>query len=131
HRRRQLVEVVLDPVVARDLLGCGEIEGALVELDAVGEEELLGERLHLALAARVDDRVELAGDEQRAHEHGALVALTEPTHIEDGLIANPPRATTGLSMTTPHSSAAGGRAQRSALLCRFVEGALRRALGDI
>jgi len=34
-------------------------------------------------------------------------------HVEDGLIANPPRATPGLSMTTPHSSAAGGRAQNA------------------
>jgi hypothetical protein len=82
-RRRQLVEVLLDVGVAGDLLRRGHVERALVVFDAVRQEELLGERLHLALAATVDDGVELAGHEQRAHEHRPLVALTKPAGVED------------------------------------------------
>ncbi len=70
-------------VVAGDVLRRREVERALVELDAVGQEELFGERLHFTLAALVDDRVELARHEQRAHEHRALVALAEPAGVEN------------------------------------------------
>ena len=49
----------------------------------LGSISLLGDRLHLALAALVDHRIDLAGDEQRADEHRALVAVAHAARIED------------------------------------------------
>ena len=85
---RRLVEVVLDLVVARDLLGRRHVERAIVELDAVGQLELLGDDLGGALALVAGDRIDLAGHEQRAHEHRALVAAAQAARIEDAALVD-------------------------------------------
>ena len=87
-RRRRLVEVVLDVVVARDLLGRRHVERALVELDAVGQLDAAENGLGDALALLAGDRIDLAGDEQRAHEHRALVAAAKPARIEDAALVH-------------------------------------------
>src|SRR6185295_20122322 len=68
--RARTVELVLDAVVARDLAALGDEERALPEDDAVGRILSGEDRLHLALAALADHRVDVLGvavaDEQRA-----------------------------------------------------------------
>ncbi len=65
--------MILDVVDLRDLRQLGDVERAVVERDAAGAKEPGEERLRLALAVLVGDRIDLVGD-ARADEHRALVA---------------------------------------------------------
>ena len=58
----RIVEPVLDAVVARDAVALGDVQRALAERDAVGRVQALQDRLDLALAAVVDDRVDVLRD---------------------------------------------------------------------
>ena len=67
---RRAVELALDAFHLRDAVDLGDVERAVLERHAVRQVETLGDGLHLARAALVDDRVDAArdpaGDEQRA-----------------------------------------------------------------
>ena len=73
HRLGELVEIVLDLVVAIDLVDREHVERAVLECEAVGLRQALDDSLGLALAVLVRDGID-APDDPRAHEHGALVA---------------------------------------------------------
>ena len=75
-RLRRIVEIVLDLVDLRELGQLHDVERAVLEGDAVRAVEPRGDDLHLALAALVDDGIDLVL-QPRAHEHGALVAERE------------------------------------------------------
>jgi len=79
-RLRRVVEMILDVVDLGDLRQLGDIERAVVERDAVGAEEPGEERLRLALAVLVGDRIDLVGH-ARADEHGALVADAQRARV--------------------------------------------------
>ena len=81
HRRR-VVEPVLDPLHLGDPRDLGDIERAVPEGHAVGQVEALGDRLDLARAALVDDRVDVAGHAAR-DEQRALVAPGHDARIVD------------------------------------------------
>ena len=81
HRLAGVVELVLDAVVALDLLVRREVERALVEFDAGGELGLVDDGLRLAVAL-LGNGIDLVADEQRAHEHRALGALAQRARIE-------------------------------------------------
>ncbi len=71
--RGRIVELVLDAVVARDAMVLGDVQRALAEDDTVRRLHALEQGLHFALAAAVDDRVNLF-QLASADEHRALVA---------------------------------------------------------
>jgi hypothetical protein len=79
-RLRRIVEIVLDLVDLRQLRQFHDVERAVLEGDAVRPVEPRGDDLHLALAALVDDGIDLVL-QPRANEHGALVAERERARI--------------------------------------------------
>jgi hypothetical protein len=81
-RFRQVVDIVLDVVVAPDLRQLGDIERAVVEGDAAWAVQVGGDHLDLALAVLLADGMHLA-DETRANEHSALITDTHLAGIGD------------------------------------------------
>ena len=72
-RLRRLVEIVLDLVVAIDLVDREDVERAVLEGEPVRLGQALQQNLGLALAALVGDGIDTP-DHAAAHEHRALVA---------------------------------------------------------
>jgi hypothetical protein len=77
---RGIVELVLDAAHLRDPRDLRDVERAVLEGDAVGQLEALGDHLHLALPPLVHHRIDIArhaaADEQRAlvaPGHGARI----------------------------------------------------------
>src|SRR5207344_1785083 len=81
-----IIQFVLDAVVARDAIALGDEERALAERDTVRRVEALEDGLDFALAATIDDCVDVLR-EAVAHEHRALVAERERTRL--GNAVNP------------------------------------------
>src|SRR5206468_8505461 len=81
---RRAVELALDPLQLRDAVNLGDVERAVLERDAVGQVEALGDRFDLARAALVDDGVDVASDAAR-HEQGAAVAPGHHARVVDAV----------------------------------------------
>ncbi len=76
----RIVQAALDAVVARDAPALGDVERALAERHAVGRLHALEDLLHLALAAAIDDGINV-GEIAVADEHGAVVAEGERARL--------------------------------------------------
>src|SRR5262245_34925774 len=76
------VELALDAFHLRDAMDRGDVERAVLEGDASGQVQALGDRLHLARAALVNDGVDIAGD-PAGHEQRALVAPGHHARVVD------------------------------------------------
>jgi hypothetical protein len=72
--------MVLDAFVAGDAVALGDVQRALAEDDAIGRIHALQDRLHFALAAAVDHRVDVLRNPV-ADEYRALVAERERTRL--------------------------------------------------
>src|SRR5204862_2182855 len=70
---RRVVQAALDAVVTRDAVALGDVERAPAEHDPVRRIEPLEQGLHLALAAAVDDSIDVL-QLASAHEHRAFAA---------------------------------------------------------
>ena len=90
---RRIVELVLDAGHLRDPRDLRDVERAVLEGHAVGQIEALGDHLHLALAALVHHRVDIArhaaADEQRAlvapgHGAGIVDPVRPQLRLEAG-----------------------------------------------
>ena len=79
-RLRRVVEIVLDVIDLRELGQLHDVERAVLEGDAVGAIEAGSNNLDLALAALVDDGIDLV-EQPRPDEHRALVAERERSRI--------------------------------------------------
>ena len=66
------VELALDPFHLGDPVDLGDVERTILESDAVRQIEALGDRLDLAAAALVDDRIDVAGDTARDEQRSPV-----------------------------------------------------------
>ena len=89
HRSRRLVEVGLDIGVFGDLRDLRDVERPILERDAVGPMQTLGDDLHLALAVDIRHGVDAPGDPGAdkdrtlvAHLHGAAVGEARCIDLE-------------------------------------------------
>ena len=110
-RFRRAVEVVLDVVDFGDFGQLRDVESAVLEGEAVRPVEAGVERLDLAFAVLLDDRVNLV-EQPAADEHRALVAFSDRARIADARRVELDLETLGCGELVDRQLVGGGRDRR-------------------